>query len=443
MTEEYGMDTADGAGTSQMSRRIFGKTAAAMAAAAVPTLAGCGAGATPGGRTEITFACAKFFAQKTIGAIVDEYNAAQSRVFVKLRELPTPNQSTQVHQQLVRSLSQRDGDIDVYTADIVWIAEFAAAGWSARLDDAIPPATRAQYFSGAIDACTYRNELHALPWFLDAGMLYYRKDLLEAAGLAVPAHWDELATAARRLMDSGAVTNGFNWQGRQQEVLVCNLVEFIGSNGGSILGTDGRTVTIDDPAAVTAVQFMVDTFATRKITSRDVLSWDEVPSELPFLGGRTAFLRNWSFVWNDVQNPSASAVVGKVAATKLPSFPGGSSTACLGGYQLGMNAASSKKSAALDFLTWMSSPATQLTCATQLGLAPSRPAVYAEPDLARANPFMVSLREVFMTGAPRPRMPKYAQISLAVQAGVSAALASGDVAPGLRAARDRIAAIIG
>ena len=302
---------------------------------------------------------------------------------------------------------------------------------------------RAQYFPGVVDACTYSGALHALPWYIDAGMLYYRKDLLQAAGLAAPTSWSELVTAAQKLTGNGKVTDGFNWQAKQAEVLVCDLVEFIGSNGGAILAPDGKTVTIADPKAVEAVQFMVDTFGKDKITPKSVLSWDEVPSELPFTGGRAGFLRNWSFVWTDAQTPSSSSVAGKVGVTKLPAFPGGKSTACLGGYQFGMNASSTKKSAAIDFLTWMSSPATQLKWATQLGLAPSRPSVYDQPALAKVNPFMVSLRDIFTGGTPRPKTPKYSQVSLAIQAGVSAALASGNVASNLSSTKTQIEQILG
>ena len=349
---------------SPLSRRNFMKGVGAVVAVgtAAPALAACGASSsgtvTSGGRTSITFASAKFFAQESIGQIVQEYNNSQKLVDVQFQELPTPSQSTEVHQQLVQALSARDGSIDVFTGDIIWISEFAGAGWSAPLDSYFNASAKSQYFPGVIDACTYNGAMHALPWYLDAGMLYYRKDLLEAAGIAAPSSWAELVTAAQQLTTSGKVADGFNWQAKQEEVLVCDLVEFIGSNGGSILGPDGTTVTIAEPNAVEAVQFMYDTFNKDKITPKAVLSWDEVPSELPFLGGKAGFLRNWSFVWNDAQNKSSSTVAGKVAVTKLPAFPGGKSSACLGGYQFGMNASSTKKSAAIDFLTWMSSPAS-------------------------------------------------------------------------------------
>jgi multiple sugar transport system substrate-binding protein len=434
---------------SPLSRRNFVKGVGAVlaAGAAAPALAACGSSsssgvATSGGKTTITFASAKFFAQESIGQIVEEYNSSQKHVTVQYQQLPTPSQSTEVHQQLVQSLSQRDGSIDVYTGDIIWISEFAGAGWSAPLNDYFGSSVQAQYFPGVIDACTYGGAMHALPWYLDAGMLYYRKDLLDAAGIAAPSSWSELVAGAQKLVKAGKVADGFNWQAKQEEVLVCDLVEFIGSNGGSILAPDGKTVTIAEPKAVEAVQFMYDTFNGDKITPKAALSWDEVPSELPFLGGKAAFLRNWSFVWSDAQNKSSSSVVGKVAVIKLPAFPGGRSTACLGGYQFGMNASSTKKSAAVDFLTWMSSPATQLKWATQLGLAPSRPSVYDEPKLAAADPFMVSLRDIFTGGTPRPKTPKYSQISLAIQAGVSAALASGKIQSNLSSTQAQIEQVI-
>jgi multiple sugar transport system substrate-binding protein len=136
-------------------------------------------------------------------------------------------------------------------------------------------------------------------------------------------------------------------------------------------------------------------------------------------------------------------VVGKVGVAKLPAFPGGKSTACLGGYQFGMSATSKKKSAAIDFLTWMSSPETQLRWANELGLAPSRPSVYDQPALKSSNPFMVTLRDVFTGGTPRPKTAKYSKVSLAIQAGVSAALTSGDVAKNLQSTKSQIEQILG
>jgi multiple sugar transport system substrate-binding protein len=412
------------------------------AAAAAPILSACGSpnsgGASSGGKAELTFASAKFYGKSNIGAIVEEFNNSQSKTRVTYRELPPPSSSTEVHQQLVQSLSRGDGSIDVFTQDVIWIAEFAGAGWALPLDDYVDAATKAEYFHGLIEACTYQGKLTALPWAVDSGMLYYRKDLLDSAGIEVPKTWDELTTASKTLMGDGKVQYGFLWQGKQAEVLVCDLVEFVGSAGGRILGPDGKTVQIADAAGQKAVTFMYDTMNSLGISPKDLLSWDEEPSRRPFTAGQAAFLRNWAYVYPIAQDPKESKVVDKVGVAPLPAFSGGKSSACLGGYQYGVSASSRNKEAAVEFVKWLSSPPIQLRFATDVGLAPTRPAVFDDPALKKANPFMVQLKDVFTGGTPRPVTPKYPQVSLDLQSGVSKALSSGDIAGNLTGAQQAL-----
>lgn len=425
------MRTSSHLNSAASRRAVLRYGAAALgAAAAGPALAACGPGSesgdSGGGRTELTFASARFFGRSNLGQIVEEFNGSQSNIHVTYRELPPPSSSTEVHQQLVQSLGRDDGSIDVFTQDIIWIAEFADAGWALPLDDYIDAAEREAYFPGLIEACTWNGQLTALPWFVDSGMLYYRTDLLEAAGIEVPTTWEQLVDAATELTGSGEVDYGFLWQGKQAEVLVCDLVEFVGSAGGSILGPDG-TVGIADPAAVQAVQFMYDTMNDLGISPPDLLAWDEEPSRRPFTAGQAAFLRNWSYVYATAQDPAESEVVDQVGVAPLPAFAGGESTACLGGYQYGVAASSRNVDASVEFLKWMSRPETQLRFATEVGLAPSKAEVFDDPALEEANPFMVQLRDVFVGGTPRPVTPVYPQVTLALQSGVSRALTSGDV----------------
>ncbi len=294
-----------------------------------------------------------------------------------------------------------------------------------------------------VRACTYQNKLTALPWFVDSGMLYYRTDLLADAGAKVPETWDDLTAAAQALQKSGKAQFGYLWQGKQAEVLVCDLVEVVASNNGSILSEDGKSCRLNDAQGVGAVQFMYDTINKSKISPSDVLSWDEEPSRRPFTSGQAAFLRNWSYVYAIAQDPKESSVVGKVAVAPLPHFAGGHSAACLGGYQYGVNAATKNRDAAIDFLTWMSSPAMQLHFAVNGGLAPSRPDVFDQEQLGKEQPFMQKLKGVFSGATPRPVTPKYAQVTLALQSGVSRALVSGQVKADLDAAASRIDSIVG
>ena len=394
-------------------------------------------------RTEITFASAKFYGKQTVGAVVDAYNQSQGKVHVTYNELPPPSASTEVHQALVQQLVRRSGTPDVFTQDVVWIAELAGAGWALPLDQYFPAASRQDYFPGTIAACTYQGKLTALPWFVDSGMLFFRKDLLAAAGAKVPETWDDLAKTAAAIQQSGQAKFGYLWQGKQAEVLVCDAVEVIASNNGSILAAGGKSGALNSEQSVAAVQFLRDTIDKTRISPSDVLSWDEEPSRAPFTAGNAAFLRNWSYVYAISQDPKGSSVVGKVGVAPLPHFAGGKSAACLGGYQYGVNAASKHREAAIDFLTWMSSAATQRTFALQLGIAPTRPAVYDDAELGREQPFMKQLRDVFTGATPRPVTAKYAQVTLAIQSGISRALVSGDVTAELDAANARIDAIVG
>ena len=393
------------------------------------------------GRTEITFASAKFTGVKGIGDAVEIFNQSQDKIHVKFIELPPPSSSTEVHQALVQQLARKTGSPDVFTQDVIWIAEFASAGWALPLDEYFGSG-KGDFFSGTIDACTFDGKLTALPWAIDSGMLFYRTDLLEEIGAKVPETWEELTAAATEIQKAGKAKFGFLWQGKQAEVLVCDAVSIIGSNGGSILAPDGKSSTLADPKVVEAIQFFYDSINTTKISPSNVLSWDEEPSRAPFTGGEAAFLRNWSYVYVLAQDPAASKIKDKVGVAPLPHFPGGKSSACLGGYQYGINANSKNREAAVEFLAWMASPETQLWFALNMGLAPTRSAVFSNDKLKAEQPFMSSLQDVFTGATPRPITPKYPQVSLALQSGISRALVTGKVKEELEAASAKIDAIV-
>ncbi len=393
-------------------------------------------------KAEITFAGARFYARESMDKVIDKYNQSQNAVHVNYVELPPPSSSTEVHQQLVQQLARQSGSPDIFTQDVIWIAEFAEAGWALPLDSYFSADEQKAYFPGTIKACNWKGQLTALPWMVDSGMLFYRKDILDKIGAGVPETWDDLIEAAKKGM-GGDTKFGLLWQGKQAEVLVCDLVSFIGSNGGAMLAPDGKTVLIAEPEAKAAVQLMYDTISKHKISPSDVLSWDEEPSRRPFVAGQSVFLRNWTYTWATAQDKAESKVVDKVGVAPLPHFAGKSSAGCLGGYQYGVNASSKEKDAAVDFLRYLATPETHIHFAIEQGLVPARQDVFDDPELAKVNPFMTSLKSVFVGATPRPVTPKYPQVSLVVQSQVSKALATGDIDGNLEAAKAQIEKIVG
>jgi len=90
-----------------------------------------------------------------------------------------PASTDEQHQFYVINLEGRSPDFDVISMDVIWVPEFARAGWLKNLSNLLPEDERREFFHGPMDAVTYKDKVYAIPWYIDAGILYYRKDLLK------------------------------------------------------------------------------------------------------------------------------------------------------------------------------------------------------------------------------------------------------------------------
>ncbi|MGD9146212.1 MAG: extracellular solute-binding protein, partial [Anaerolineae bacterium] len=88
------------------------------------------------------------------------------------------------HDTFVDYLSQGDTSRDIYVLDPTWLAEFDANGWLVHLDEYVRlnQIKLDEFFPATIQANTLDGQLVALPWLVDGGLLYYRRDLLEQQG---------------------------------------------------------------------------------------------------------------------------------------------------------------------------------------------------------------------------------------------------------------------
>ena len=153
----------------------------------------------------------------------------------QVRVVSTPKESNEALALYQQLLASKSADIDVLRIDVVWpglLAQHLVA-----LEEQVPKAVVAQHFPAIIEANTVAGHLVALPWFTDAGLLYYRKDLLEKYGQKVPTTWEELTQTAKLVQDAerkagNAKMWGFVFQGRAYEGLTCNALEWIDSFGG-------------------------------------------------------------------------------------------------------------------------------------------------------------------------------------------------------------------
>jgi len=329
-----------------------------------------------------------------------------------------PHSSTAFHDLLTQKLKNRSTDADVFLMDVIWTAEFAAAGWAEPLDQFMPQAEKERFIPGTILANTHDGILYGIPLFIDSGVLFYRNDLLQKYGFHPPRTWDELVHQARTITAGEAADGremyGFSGQFKQYEGLVCNMMEYLLGNGGNILSSASGKAAIAEEPSLAAVRFVRDSIIGG-IAPKGVLTYQEPESLALFIQNRAVFLRSWPYAWEIANDPARSQIAGKVALAKLPHFAGGKSYATLGGWQVGISAFSRKKEAAWKFAQFLGSERTQKILALRAGRAPTRTDLYADAEILAANPHFSDMKEVFLSAYPRPRSPLYPALSNILQ----------------------------
>jgi multiple sugar transport system substrate-binding protein len=338
---------------------------------------------------------------------------------IRIKDETLPSSTDEQHQFYVINLEGGSSDFDVYAIDVIWVQEFARAGWLRDLSHILPLKNRDDFFQGPMVAAIYQDKVYAIPWYIDAGILYYRKDLLEQYGFSPPKTWFDLVRIASEITRQEPDLYGFIWQGKQYEGLVCNVLEYIHSNGGDIL-RDGQVV-IDSPENIQALGFMRDLIYKYHATPVLVTTMIEEPTRHIFGRGKALFLRNWPYAWNIFQGDD-SPVKGKIGVSILPEFPGHQSSPTLGGWHLGINAYSKHPEEAERFIEFLTSYEVQKALSLTIGYKPTRKVLYKDPDMTRAQPFTTSLYDAFENASPRPITPYYMMISQVIQPEFSAVI---------------------
>jgi trehalose/maltose transport system substrate-binding protein len=326
----------------------------------------------------------------------------------------TPDSTTErlaLYQQL---LAAGAADIDVFQIDVIWPGILAN-----HFIDLSKAAGKAvdEHFQPIIKNNTVGGKLVGMPWFTDAGVLYYRKDLLQKYNAKPPTTWEELTATAKQVMDGERKGGndkmwGFVWQGRAYEGLTCDALEWVASyNGGTIVDPSGK-VTINNPNAATALKTAAGWVNT--ITPKGVLNYGEEEARGVFQSGNAVFMRNWPYAWN-LANSADSPIKDKVGVVALPKGgASGRNAATLGGWQLAVSKYSKNQKEAADLVMYLTSNAEQKRRAIEGAYNPTIGSLYKDKDVLAQVPFFGSLYDTFVNAVPRPSTPtgtKYNQVS--------------------------------
>jgi multiple sugar transport system substrate-binding protein len=404
---------------------------AALLAVAAVVLAGCGDSGGSGdsnaqsqkieGRGPIKFATGKD-TSGNMQKLVDQWNGKHPDEKVTITELP--ESADDQRDAMVRNAQAKSKEFTVLNLDVVWTAEFAANRWVVQLPQ--DQFGLDSFLEPAVNTAKYFDKLYAVPVYSDGGLLYYRKDLLTAAGVTeAPKTWDDMKAACDKVkaLPGNAGLGCYAGQYDKYEGLTCNFSEAVQSAGGSILDESGKP-TVNTPEAKDGLSFLVDGLKSGEIP-KAAATYQEEPSRRAFQDGQLIFLRNWPYVYAKASaTDGSSKVTGKFDVAPLPGKSGpGVST--LGGHNLAISSFAENKATALDFIKFFTSEESERSNLLATSQAPTRANLYDDPELVAKFPYLTTLKESILTAVPRPQAVKYGDVTAAIQEAAYGAM-SGD-----------------
>ena len=145
-----------------------------------------------------------------------------------IRDSSTPDLANDRLGLYLQFLEAKSPKVDVYQVDVIWPGDLAQH--FIDLNEYGAEKVADKHFQEIVQNNTVNGRLVAIPWFTDAGLLYYRTDLLEKYDRKVPETWTELQETAKYIMEKERAAGnpdfyGYVWQGNAYEGLTCDALE--------------------------------------------------------------------------------------------------------------------------------------------------------------------------------------------------------------------------
>ncbi|MBV8201306.1 MAG: extracellular solute-binding protein, partial [Acidobacteria bacterium] len=193
---------------------------------------------------------------EVVQQLLPEFERRHPGLRIEVQQIPF----IAAHEKLLTAFVGRSTP-DVAQLGSTWIPEFAAIGALAGLDRQVAASralAAADYFPGSWDGGVIDGKVYAIPWYVDTRLLFYRRDLLQAAGCEVPPRtW----SSWRRCMEQVKARAG---PGNFAILLPLNEypppLALLLEAGSPLLRDGGRYGDFCDPRSRRAMAFYVDLF---------------------------------------------------------------------------------------------------------------------------------------------------------------------------------------
>jgi ABC-type glycerol-3-phosphate transport system substrate-binding protein len=344
---------------------------------------------------------------------------------------PVPGDADAQHSAMVSQAQAGDSTVDIYNLDVTWVAEFAQARYIRPLDSVKTDG----FLARPLGTCTVDGTVYALPFNTDAGLLYYRTDVLASAEL--PAEMPPSADAMRGIAQKdAALTAGYAMQLGDYEGLTVNALESIWAAGGDVIGSNGQ-VTIDSDAVRTGLQGLARALhvpAGQKpgiwpgsISGPDGRGGREKDSTNAFASGTIALMRNWPVAYGQLLHPPDRLTGPGIDVSTHFAVTSLRGPSVLGGQDLAIAGDSRKPRAAQALIEFLTSSDSEKQLFRDGALPATRIDAYSDAAVRAAQPYAPVLLATLNNAKLRPVTPHYPLFSVVFQGIVNDALSNDGV----------------
>ncbi|MEJ5352620.1 MAG: extracellular solute-binding protein [Melioribacteraceae bacterium] len=316
---------------------------------------------------------------------------------------------------LTRSLRNRSDGIDIFAVDLIWIPRFAKWGFS--MDEYFTEEELQKVNKMALKAGYQNDTLVAFPLFLDAGVLYFRKDLIRKLpdGLSLEKkirnslNWDEFISLGNRFK---SFQNPFYvFQGGDFEGMVCSFHELLSENESNDIFYK-KPIELNTKSARRALQQLVDFIHKYKFSPIEVTRFDEFMSYLYANENNAVFLRGWiGFHKQYKKFLKDTSNIQNMEIAPLPHFDGNNTSCVFGGWSLMISKFSNRKEEALKFVKFMFEKENQKILYEEGGVIPVNEEVYEDSTYIKNHKELIQIKQLLQWGKHRPFLENYTRIS--------------------------------
>ncbi|MFE9298587.1 extracellular solute-binding protein [Streptomyces niveus] len=379
-----------------------GITATALAATLALAATACGGDeetAAKSGSGELT-GTVTWWDTSTVGSedkvfkqLAEDFEAKHKGVDVKYVNVPFG----EAQNKFKNAAGSGSGAPDVIRSEVAWTPEFADLGYLAPLDGTAALKDEKDFVPQAAASTKYDGKTYAVPQVIDSLGIFYNKKLFKDAGVEVPKTIDELKTVSKAIKDKTGKT-GMYLRGDDAYW----FLSFLYGEGGDLVDAKGKTVTVDSPAGVKAMEVVKDLVDSGAAKTDATDGWENM--QAAFKGGDVAMMINGPWAIADTYAGPQFKDKANLGVAPVPAGSAGQG-APQGGHNLAVYAGSKNLDASYAFVEYMSSAESQAKITTELNLLPTRTSVYSQPDVAK-NEIVGFFKPVVDKAIERPWIPE-------------------------------------